>query len=637
MIPVGPSTTRVASSSSSNQTATAARAALCQVCRLENPSSNSPIRFAASSATPLTASASDRIEPAALPQQQRRREVVGEPDALEIGGEEEPGRSEDVVAVGVIEVAGRVCRTGCAAAASAASSRSPSAPSVASSAARSASQRCCQRAQARSCRLAAMGPAAGGAAVGVADSRGRTRAAVPSLGTDARRRPTSRALCVRDLGRIADHGAGSAPRVRSRQRARDRAHGGPSRAGALEPLRRQHRRTPSRAQRTGSSRMPSSRAAAIAGAGSSGPEEEHRAAGARARRLAAEHAGLHHRALEASHLRGAHPGVERLLQPPVCAQQRAHPGEVSGQERGRHRLGDPADAVERARHRGIAPLVGAPSPARSSPRRTGMPRCSRAASAARGHRRMSGSSVRGSTVDVGVAEGEAEEAAVGRGELVLPAAGYAGLDALRAGRRDRRCSRRSGDSPRAAARAATSATSMAPELPSPLPGGASDRVHQRAAARRQQAQAGAQQRAAVAAGKLGGVGQLDLLIQVLRHQPIARCPRRDLRVGEELDRRRNHHAARRGWSRAGHRSSRRRDRAAPARPRAPVTAPPTSRAPWAARPGDPSPPPAPCDSCPAVLARDRETRPAPSPRRSAAPPPGSAGAVMPASPASGPR
>src|SRR5437879_13446933 len=46
---------RLARSSSSNQEAIAARAALFHVWRLENPSSNSPIRLAASSATWFTA------------------------------------------------------------------------------------------------------------------------------------------------------------------------------------------------------------------------------------------------------------------------------------------------------------------------------------------------------------------------------------------------------------------------------------------------------------------------------------------------------------------------------------------------------------------------------------------------------
>ena len=58
-MPVGPSTARPASSSSWNHTAMAASAALCQVCRLENPSSNSPMRFAASSATAFTPSSTD--------------------------------------------------------------------------------------------------------------------------------------------------------------------------------------------------------------------------------------------------------------------------------------------------------------------------------------------------------------------------------------------------------------------------------------------------------------------------------------------------------------------------------------------------------------------------------------------------
>src|SRR5438876_552983 len=55
--PVGPSIARLARSSSSNHPAIAARAALFHVWRFEKPSSKSPMMFAASSATPLTAPA----------------------------------------------------------------------------------------------------------------------------------------------------------------------------------------------------------------------------------------------------------------------------------------------------------------------------------------------------------------------------------------------------------------------------------------------------------------------------------------------------------------------------------------------------------------------------------------------------
>ena len=56
-MPLDPCTLRVASSSSSNHTAIAASAALCQVWRLDIPSSNSPMSPAASSATTPTPSA----------------------------------------------------------------------------------------------------------------------------------------------------------------------------------------------------------------------------------------------------------------------------------------------------------------------------------------------------------------------------------------------------------------------------------------------------------------------------------------------------------------------------------------------------------------------------------------------------
>ena len=122
-----------ASSSSSNQTAMAASAALCQVCRLENPSSKSPIRFAASSATAFDALVPTSSEQApALAEQRGRREIVGEPDGLEIGGEEETARTEDVVAVGKIEVRDGVCRRGCRRRAPPRPSCPTSAPSAAS-------------------------------------------------------------------------------------------------------------------------------------------------------------------------------------------------------------------------------------------------------------------------------------------------------------------------------------------------------------------------------------------------------------------------------------------------------------------------------------------------------------------------
>ncbi len=93
-----------ASSSSSNQTAMLAKAALCQVCRLERPSSNSPIRLAASSATVETTSAVSFREPSALPQQRGRGQIIRDPDRLEIGGEEEPAGAEHVVLIGKVQV-----------------------------------------------------------------------------------------------------------------------------------------------------------------------------------------------------------------------------------------------------------------------------------------------------------------------------------------------------------------------------------------------------------------------------------------------------------------------------------------------------------------------------------------------------
>ena len=75
-MPLDASTARVISSSSSNQTAMAASAALCQVWRLDIPSSNSPMRLAASSATDPDAVGDVVGQQAAFPQQGGRREVV---------------------------------------------------------------------------------------------------------------------------------------------------------------------------------------------------------------------------------------------------------------------------------------------------------------------------------------------------------------------------------------------------------------------------------------------------------------------------------------------------------------------------------------------------------------------------------
>jgi hypothetical protein len=90
-MPVGLCTARFSSSSSSNQTAMAASAALCHVCRFEKPSSNDPF--------------GDLVgQLPALAQQAGRGEVVGHPDRLEVGREEQPARTQDVVAVGIVEV-----------------------------------------------------------------------------------------------------------------------------------------------------------------------------------------------------------------------------------------------------------------------------------------------------------------------------------------------------------------------------------------------------------------------------------------------------------------------------------------------------------------------------------------------------
>ena len=78
------------------------------------------------------------------------REIIADPERLEIGGEEKPAGSQHVVAVRAARRSARRSSPG-SGRTPAASGRSPSTASAASCAARSASQRCCQRAQARSC------------------------------------------------------------------------------------------------------------------------------------------------------------------------------------------------------------------------------------------------------------------------------------------------------------------------------------------------------------------------------------------------------------------------------------------------------------------------------------------------------
>ena len=108
-MPAGPfPPRRPASSSSSNHTAIAARAALCQVCRLEKPSSNSPIRFAASSATVPIPWAVASGKHARFAEETSGAETSGDPDGFEVAGEEQSARTEDVVDIGVVQVAAHV-------------------------------------------------------------------------------------------------------------------------------------------------------------------------------------------------------------------------------------------------------------------------------------------------------------------------------------------------------------------------------------------------------------------------------------------------------------------------------------------------------------------------------------------------
>ena len=188
----------------------------------------------------------------------------------------------------------------------------------------------------------------------------------------------------------------------------------------------QHGRTPSAAHRTGRRIPPSARAASVATAVSSGPRKNIAAARARARRLAAERAGLAHRVTEPSHQRRAHAGIERLLVPPVAVEQRADAREVAGLERLDHPLGDVPQAVQRRRHGAITALVGRHD----------------AADGRAGEVRRAGIDQQHTTLelveqrrverqrlddDIGVSELQPQKAAERRGELVLAPAGNSGL------------------------------------------------------------------------------------------------------------------------------------------------------------------------------------------------------------------
>ena len=168
--------------------------------------------------------------------------------------------------------------------------------------------------------LAGEGPAAARTAVrGRAHGSNVRRGAV--VGTDATVGREQRL----DRGDDRRHGRGAAPPARpaAARGPRDRPTRRSARGAGVELRRRSarpHARggPPDRQEDA----QPSARAASAA-LGSSGAEEEHRAARPRAGRLAAERAGLAHRVPQPSHRRRAHARVQGLLVPPVERQQRA--------------------------------------------------------------------------------------------------------------------------------------------------------------------------------------------------------------------------------------------------------------------------------------------------------------------------
>ncbi len=399
MAPVGPSTARPASSASSNQTAIAASAALCQVCRLENPSSNSPIRFAASSATALTRFLHRRVEHPGLAQQAGRGEVVGDPDRLEIGGEEQPAGSQHVVAVGIAPGSARRRPPRIRADASAASCRSASTPTAASSAARSASQRCCHRAQAPFVPRPGQLPAAARAAV---------RAGTP--GSNSSGDPSS--------GQMPPSAVSCALSGRRRQRAaeqparRARPGGRPARVRSADsatqlPARRRAARALSTGARPSAPTAPAEAACPAAAPllwpspGSSGARKNIEPPAPDPAALPPSTPASSIACSRPRHLRRGHAGIELLLQPPVLAQQGADPGEVGGAEGVGHVVRHPAEAVERTGDRWHRPARRRASPGRWYCPRSVRRRCSRAASAAPARPRTRGRARCGSTVASG--------------------------------------------------------------------------------------------------------------------------------------------------------------------------------------------------------------------------------------------
>ena len=120
---------------------------------------------------------------------------------------------------------------------------------------------------------------------------------------------------------------------------------------------------PIRPTAPGAAACPDGRTASRAGAGSSGARKNMRAAGARARRLAAEHTGVAHRVLEPAMSGVDMPGSScccsrqfSLSSAPIRAKSAARSASAM-------RLRHPAQAVERTGDRGVTPLVGAHDPA----------------------------------------------------------------------------------------------------------------------------------------------------------------------------------------------------------------------------------------------------------------------------------
>ena len=628
--PRGRCIARWASSSSSNQTAAAASAALCHVCRLESPSSNSPMRLAASSARPLTARSPASSSTPASRSRKAAGEVVGQPDRLEVGRGEEPRRARGRCRGWDSRDSARRIR----AAVSAAQReqrlvprRAPDAwpprrsvPPARGAGARPSAGRAAPRER----------PAAARAAMAGRDSRGRrSSGAVP--GTDAAvggehplERGDRRAAARRPPG--AGRAAGPAARTgRARRRSLPAGRRVPRWSARLHSGRR-----PARS----AAPAPRPRCAAAMPAPTIAPHRKNieppapapaaLPPSAPASRIAGSSA-----AISAVHI----PRSSRCWQAQLAREQPADAAEIAGRSASAIRSARAVSSSRAPADRGIARARRQPSPGRWCRPRPGSARCSRSRCAAPARRRSGVERERLDAATSSPRKVKPMETAQRRGILVLAPAGDPRLDRFELPSQARPAPRGSRASPRAAASTATSATSSAPNCPDRtrryLGAGA-----QSAGSGREHPQRGLVELEAAIGHQIGGRVHPCRPVQILRAKQESGAARLELGLDPEVDRRVDHHAALAGreWRHVGpaageiepHRRARRGSLDAPA------------RSPSRVLRGDPAGRLRPGDSPPAAPARDRERPPATSRGRTAAAP-GPVGGGRPESAASGSR